>query len=588
MYKSIINIGKRVLLFSTAMTATCLFTGCSDYLDKQPLGKLNESVFTDKNAIDKLLISCYSPLNGYINGVWGISSGPDNCFYGDLCAGNIHKGSTTGDLGDLLQMERFNSTAENGRVRDKWILVYGAIERCNDVLRTLKANETAIEDMSEEDKQEVIAEVRFLRGYYHFEAKKIWNKVPYIDENVEDPQRRVPNDKDIWPNIEEDFAAAMKVLPTKQQNPGRPTKAAAQAFLAKAYLFQQKYADAKPLLDEIIASGLYRLMPNYYDNFDPEYNNNAEAIWQNEVAVNVAGSGYNRSQRGGDLSFPNAPDQPELSGAGFNQPTFDLVNAYQVDEKGLPMVDTYFNHEFKNDMGIESKDPYELDMVTPIDPRVDWVVGRRGVPYHDWAVHPGKDWIREQNSAGPYNQKKYVIRKSQLDTYSYNHTAKFNALNFNIIRYAQVLLWAAECEVEVGSPEKAREYVNMIRERAKNGSYVHLGDDAPFGDGPLAANYQVDTYKDSWAGQSKDWLRKHVRFEERLELALEGHYFFDLVRWGVAEEYINAYIAREKGRIQYLEGVVFDENDRYFAIPLTEIDRSYVDGKPTLTQNPGY
>ena len=98
----------------------------------------------------------------------------------------------------------------------------------------------------------------------------------------------------------------------------------------------------------------------------------------------------------------------------------------------------------------------------------------------------------------------------------------------------------------------------------------------------------MDTYKDSWAGQSKDWLRKHVRFEERLELALEGHYFFDLVRWGVAEEYINAYIAREKGRIQYLEGVVFDENDRYFAIPLTEIDRSYVDGKPTLTQNPGY
>ena len=227
-------------------------------------------------------------------------------------------------------------------------------------------------------------------------------------------------------------------------------------------------------------------------------------------------------------------------------------------------------------------------MITPIDPRVDWVVGRRGVPYHDWAVHPGKDWIREQNSAGPYNQKKYVIRKSQLDTYSYNHTAKFNALNFSIIRYAQVLLWAAECEVEVGNPEKAREYVNMIRERAKNGSYVHLGADAPFGDGPLAANYQVDIYKDSWAGQSKDWLRKHVRFEERLELALEGHFFFDLVRWDIAEEYINAYIAREKGRIQYLNDVVFDKNDRYFAIPLTEIDRSYVDGKPTLTQNPGY
>ena len=95
---------------------------------------MNESVFTTKSTIDKLLISCYSPLNGYINGVWGITSGPDNCFFGDLCAGNIHKGSTPGDLGELLQMERFTATSENARIRDKWVLVYGAIERCNDVL----------------------------------------------------------------------------------------------------------------------------------------------------------------------------------------------------------------------------------------------------------------------------------------------------------------------------------------------------------------------------------------------------------------------------------------------------------------------
>lgn len=115
-----------------------------------------------------------------------------------------------------------------------------------------------------------------------------------------------------------------------------------------------------------------------------------------------------------------------------------------------------------------------------------------------------------------------------------------------------------------------------------------MGDEAPFGDGPYAANYQVDIYKESWAGHDKEWMRDRVRFEERLELALEGHFFFDLVRWGIAEEFINAYLAREKGHIQYLEGAQFDANDCYFAIPLTEIDRSYVDGKPTLTQNPGY
>lgn len=168
---------------------------------------------------------------------------------------------------------------------------------------------------------------------------------------------------------------------------------------------------------------------------------------------------------------------------------------------------------------------FEPDTVTPVDPRLDWVVGRRGIPYHDWGLHPGKSWIRDQASAGPYNQKKLVVLKSQLEKYTYNNTAKFNAMNFNIIRYAQILLWAAECEVEVGSPEKARAYVNMIRERAKDGSYVRMGPDAPFGNGKYAANYKVGTYKDSWQGKSKDWLREHVRFEERLELALEGHFY---------------------------------------------------------------
>ncbi|MCD7916282.1 MAG: RagB/SusD family nutrient uptake outer membrane protein [Tannerellaceae bacterium] len=576
----------KMAAITIAVATLCLLNSCSDMLDKNPLGKLDESVFTTKDAINKLLISCYSPLNGYINGVWGISSGPDNCFFGDLCSGNIHKGSTTGDLGELLQLEQFSATSENDRVREKWVLVYGAIERCNDVLRTLDANE--ISDLSEADRIQVIAEARFLRAYYHFEAKKFWNMVPYIDETVEDPQRRVSNDWNIWPDIEADFAYAVEKLPASQNEPGRPTQSAAQAFLAKAYLFQQKYAPAKELLDEIIASGKYELTPNFYDNFNPEKNNNTEAVWQNQVAVNVAGAGYDRSQRGGDLSFPNAPDQPNLSGAGFNQPTFDLVNAYQTDPDGLPLIDSYFESDFKNDMGIESTEEFIPDQVTPVDPRLDWTVGRRGVPYHDWAVHPGKDWIRDQISAGPYNQKKYVIQKSQLEKYSYDNTAKFNALNFNIIRYAAVLLWAAECEIEIRDPEKAREYVNRVRARARDGIYVRLSEEAPFGNGETAANYKVDVYNESWGGKDKEWLRKRVRFEHRLEFADEGHYFFDLVRWDIAEEYINAYIAREKKYIRYLEGVVFTENDRYFAIPLIEIDRSYKDGVPILKQNPGY
>ena len=112
--KNLFHIAKKTFTWVTVTMAVSLFNGCSDFLDKQPLGKLNESVLTDESTVNKLLIACYSPLNGFINGVWGITSGPDNVFYGDMCAGNIHKGSTTGDQGELLQMERYVATAENG------------------------------------------------------------------------------------------------------------------------------------------------------------------------------------------------------------------------------------------------------------------------------------------------------------------------------------------------------------------------------------------------------------------------------------------------------------------------------------------
>ncbi len=115
----------------------------------------------------------------------------------------------------------------------------------------------------------------------------------------------------------------------------------------------------------------------------------------------------------------------------------------------------------------------------PVDPRLDWVVGRRGIPYHDWGLHREKLGSGIKSAQVLITKKKWIILESQLATYAYDNTAKFNAMNFNIIRYAQVLLWAAECEVEIGNPEKAKEYVNMIRQRAKDGSYVRLGDEAP-------------------------------------------------------------------------------------------------------------
>lgn len=555
-------------------------------LEKNPQGVLSPTVLSSQDAVEKLAVAAYSPLNGGTKGTNGWSSAADNMFAFEMGPGNLHKGSSITDQANWYDMERFVATNNNDRIRDKWRASYEGITRANDVIIAIRDNELA--EMLQAEKDQLIAEMKFLRGFYHFELVKMFKMVPYIDENVEDPFKRVKNDRDIMPDVLKDLKAAEAVLPEVQAEPGRPTVYACKAIIAKCYLYLKDYKSAKPYVDAIVNSGKYGLYDNYYDNFNPEFNNGKESIFQTQMSVNVAGAGYHRANRLVDLCYPAGPEDARLNGAGFCQPTFDLVNAYQVDENGLPLFDTYRTTDFKNDMGLLSDDPFEPDMTTPVDVRLDWVVGRRGVPYHDWGVFPGYKWVRENQLNGPYVQKKHTLFSSQVDEYAYNQSAKFNAINFSIVRYAQILLWAAECEADAGNLDKAREYVNMIRHRAATSNKVCHGSKAPFDDGThqYAANYKVGLYETPWA--SKEEAMKCIQFETRLELALEGHLLFDLVRWGTAKEFINGYIAQEQKKIQFLQGVKYEDYNAIFPIPLVEIDRSYLNGEPTLTQNPNF
>ena len=233
---------------------------------------------------------------------------------------------------------------------------------------------------------------------------------------------------------------------------------------------------------------------------------------------------------------------------------------------------------------------------------MDWTVGRRGVPYLDWASpsyfgtnatgyssfptsDPNFGWINNRLFGGPYVPVKNNYRASQVGLYSDNYVQGYlvgSAVNYSIIRFADVLLWAAECEVEIGDLNKARTLVNYVRERALTGRKVEVASDQ-FGNYAPSAHYVIGLYNDSWADQS--YARNAVRVERRLELALEGHRFFDLVRWGIADSYINNYLNAEEPRLPAnLTGVSFtkDKNE-YFPIPQTEIDLN-----PSLKQNPGY
>jgi hypothetical protein len=342
-------------------------------------------------------------------------------------------------------------------------------------------------------------------------------------------------------------------------------------MLAQAYLFQGNYAAAKPILEAIVSSGQYRLVDSYHDNYRARTNNNAESILEVQHSVNDgAGTGRN-GNRGHTLNFPYGGGAVTTC-CGFFQPTQNLVNAHKTDANGLPLLDTF------NDSDVPSN---ATAYQGSVDARLDWSVGRDGVPYLDWGIHnPG--YIRDPAYAGPYSPKKMSPYRSDVGSLTWSGNPRMNANNYRLIRYAHVLLWLAECEVEIGDMERARALVNQIRKRAANpDGFVKLANGQP------AANYVVGQYTAPWT--DKDLARKAVRFESRLEFAMEGHRFFDLRRWGILASTINSYLAVEETKRTYLRGARFQPNKHeYFPIPQQEILNSQINGQPTLKQIQGY
>ena len=562
---------------------------CSDsFLSVDPLGTLSDQTLASAAGAEGLLIGTYSLLDkvGGSGSGNGISS--SNWVFGSIAGGDAHKGSTLGDLPDIVSVETFAVNPAVGLFNSEWRVLYDAIQRSNEVLRIL----ALADDMTEAEKTAIAAEARFLRGHFHFEAKKKWNNVPYLDESISynNGNLNVPNTEDIWPKIEADFSFAADNLPEIQPEIGRANSWAAKAYLAKAYLYQHKFAEAKPLFDDIIANGTNPLgvkydLVNFHDNFNAATSNNAETVFAVQFSVNDGSNGQN-GNRGDRLNGPYNWGPP--GGSGFFQPSQSLVNSYRVDANGLPYLDSFNEVDVKNDQGLASTAPFIPDE-TALDPRLDWTVGRRGIPYLDWGLHPGQAAVREQSSGGPYAPIKTVYYKSQQGVNS-DATALYGiytTISYKIIRFADVLLMAAETEVELGDLARATALVNRVRSRASDpATWVHtyISNSTPelgFTDVP-AANYKIGLYP---LFTDADYARKAVRFERKLELAMEGHRFFDLVRYGTASEELAAYFEKEKKVHTYLGSAAFEKGKHeYYPIPQTQIDLSL----GTLTQNPNY
>jgi len=585
--KRIFNLLPAVLLLgSLLITYSC----SEDFLTKEPPGVAAGSVLQTPEGIETLLVGVYERMAG--SGRFGGAMATDWTYAGGA-SDDCYKGTSPGDQSAFNDVERYETLPSNPYMRERWRDCYDGVARANVTLEFLAAAQSGSTPLTATRATQVEAEAKFLRAWFHFEATKVFENIPYIKTEAElgdmKPEE-VTNSDPGWDGIEADLQFAIDNLPeTKIKNEvGRADKYAAMAVKAHVLMYENKLAQAKTLLDAIIASNKYSLVDNFYNNYDMTHENNSESIF--EIQASTTATSYSSLLLSGPTMHQKGP--ASCGGWGFYQPSQNLFEAFQVGTDGLPVLDVAARDPLANDMGLGSGDEFHpTDHL--LDPRVDWTIARRGVDYLGWGIHPGNDWIRQQDNGGPYMTKKYMHKKDEQSLNSYR-TGFNNGKNYRMYRLANILLWRAEIAVEDNDLELARTLVNQIRDRAKISdvvmglctSYVSLGANPVVDWNQPAANYLIEPYPaghPAFATQAE--ARKAVREEIRLEFATECHRFFDLRRWGIADQVLNAYIAQDVQFRTFLTGAHFDPvADDYWPLPQDQLDLQ----KGVLTQDPSY
>lgn len=565
---------------NSIVLVVCLltFAACDGFLETTPQGSLSESVLQNQQGVEGNLTSAYAMLDGYgteSGGLWGV--GGSNWVWGSATTDDAFKGSSSGDQQPIQDLELYNwsTGGVDQYLSDRWTAIYEGVSRTNATLSLLNS----VEDISEPDR--IRGEALALRAHYHFEAWKMWQNIPYFTEEAEDFKKS--NTEPVIPQVLTDLNNAIDLLPPTQDGAGgRVDQWQAKALKGRALMHTQQFSEARSVLRDVVDNSPYELASNYWEVFSGFSDNNSEEMLAFEATVNDGEPGGNNGNWPDRLNFPHAGSP--FGCCGFHQPSQNLVNAYQVDEDGLPLPlsDPNWNEPDGN-----------LGPDVPVDPRLDWIAGRDGVPFLDWGKHqPG--WIRAREFAGQYSVKKTVYQEECTSCASNVGWSSFqlNSKNRHLLRFGDVVLMLAEAEVEAGNLNAARMLVNEIRERAGQKAQGPTDDIIVDIDDPRItwANYKISTYPPGHSAfQSQSAAREAVRLERRLELAMEGHRLFDLRRWDRAEETLNNFIATESSRREFLQtaATVDSKYDR-FPIPSVEIELSQEGGEEQLQQNEGW
>lgn len=552
--KSLKQYIKETVLMTAAVSSGFACTSCGDLLDTKPQGQFTAGQIGEDEASD-LMTAAYATLLCHYFGNNESFAGPINNWVIDLRSDDALKGGDGVTMeGYMHQLEIGNVQSDNDVINFKWRNNYFSISRCNTAIKAI----LAAGSLSESAKAAYVSEMKTLRAYYYFDMFRLFKKFPYFDETVANPSQCRADEysrDQIAGFIRQDLRDAYDNLPESQEQAGRFNKYVAASILARVDLFLSEWEEAEKYAGLVISSGKYELYPNFLDMSKPEYNNMYESV----MAV--------------QFSSANSPDQFNFNnclnctwsegnlygnGDDFYLASQDLVNAFRTDANGLPYLEGNQNSE-----SVLSAD-YEGN----VDPRLDFTVGRIGMP---WRSHMYNErWCRNLELYGQYSGKKpYPAPESP---YVKPGIVPWGAssLNYIIIRYADVLLMKAEALIEQGKDlDEARNLVNMVRAKAARSVDPRY---EPIDINPQIANYAVGQYSaTSW---NQDYARKAVRHERRVELAMEGLRWFDLLRWGTAIETVSKYYQFETAFQPYYSSASLSEDELYFPIPLNQKDNA--------------
>lgn len=571
---------KKILYSVLTVLALVGTTSCSDFLDDQkPQGVLDSDMVKDPSNVDNLVISAYAvfttaeDVNSSFS-MWNFDVRSDDAYKG----GN---GTSDGDVFHQLEIEQGVLTT-NWNINDMWVRLYNCISRVNSAISVLETTSD-----SYQLKAQRLGEMKFLRAYAHFLLKRLYKNIPFImDANLKQEDYNTLsntefNNDEGWQQIINDVEYAYSVLPVKQTDKGRPSKAAAAAFLTKAYLYKAYRQDdpssnqvtsinREDLLKvieysnpDIYSAGGFDLEADFHNNFRPEtqYENGVESIWAMQYSINDGTKNGNLNWSYG-LIVPNIPGVTD-GGCDFYKPSQNLVNAYRTDADGHPFIDTFNNKDY--------------DLTQDADPRLFLTVGLTGLPYEfnsKYMMDASSTWSR---SNGLYGY--YVTLKQNVDPdcgYMVKGSWWGTPMNRIVFRYADVLLERAEAYAQLNETSEAIKLVNKIRLRAKQSTGMIANYPSDYG-----VKFNISTYNGSY---SQEDALKIVKMERRLEMGMESERFFDLVRWGEAEKVLNKYFAEETNNCSIYGEAHFTANkNEYLPIPFSQVAAS--DGH--YTQNIG-